>query len=693
MIALTASGVAVAVDNLPPLRPTAGDLHTESKPCVSGAERPYVGREPTLFAVLNDPVEDDAPGGANLVKAEFELWWTDAAGTEQRLSYAPSSAVPSGFTFQWNTYLQAAAVPADTVISWHVRANDGAAVSEWSDTAAPACEFVIDEVSPQPPVVSSSEFPEDVFYGAEQGTYGTFRFQSPSDDVVEYRYTFIGQAQQSVVATGPDHAAEVRFLATSFTQRVDVVAFDRSGRRSTSTSYDFYPAPPRSPVAQWQLADPAGSRSAAPVTGTAARAGTGASFGASAPEGTALTSTVSLDGTGHGFLTPDAPVVDTAKTFAVGGWVRPGATDRTMTVASQDADGAPAFTLGLRPGDGGATWSFGVGADRVTGGTPEAGTWSHVLGLYDVETGLAHLYVNGKETGTPIAITPAQTSGDFQIGRARGKLGYRDRWQGEIGALQAYDRVVMPAEITQLALVEVPPATETAHWSMESSTDGTTPSSVGTDQPLSLRDGAHLYQWPSPDDWCDLYPECFPDKDPLRGQADLALDGVDDYAATTAPVVDTARSYTVAALLALDHVTADDPAMTLFSQGNDDGTAAFQVRYVPATQKWELSVSHAGTPGAEVTTVSAEAAPGGLHRVGIVHDTVNDRVTLYVDAQETGASATFRSGWTSTGGLQIGRGPVPGGGWGSYLRGSVDEVRVFEGALPGLQVRNLGLNS
>ncbi|GGP55926.1 hypothetical protein [Streptomyces sindenensis] len=43
-------------------------------------------------------------------------------------------------------------------------------------------------------------------------------------------------------------------------------------------------------------------------------------FGAPAPSGTPLTSTASLDGKGHGFLTPGAPVVaDTAKDFAVGG--------------------------------------------------------------------------------------------------------------------------------------------------------------------------------------------------------------------------------------------------------------------------------------------------------------------------------------------------------------------------------------
>ncbi|WP_328720335.1 LamG domain-containing protein [Streptomyces sp. NBC_00247] len=677
------------MDNLPPLQPGAADLETGSKPCVSGADRPVVTWAPALHAVLNDPAEDNAPGRDDTVNAEFEVWWTDPDGVEQRLRDVASPYLPSGSTFSWDTSFDGP-LPADTVISWHVRAHDGTAVSEWSDEGTSACEFVIDTVAPQAPVVTSAEFPENVFRSGGVGTYGTFRFSSPvDDDVVSYRYTLLGYPGVHVAATGPEHTAEVRLLATDSNQRLEVEAFDKAGHGSGTTNYNFYPSFASAPVAEWQLADVAGTRSAAAVSGTAARAGTGAVFGAPAPEGTALTSTVSLDGTGHGFLTPGAPVVDTTKTFAVGGWVRPGATDRTMTVASQDADGAPAFTLGLRPGDDGAQWSFGAGAHRVTGGTPEADSWSYVLGLYDAETGLAHLYVNGKETGIPAAIDPARVTGAFQIGRARGKAGYRDRWQGEIGDLRAWDRVVVPAEITQLALVEVVRATETARWSMETGTEGKTPSSVGADQPLSLEGGAHLYRWPSPDDWCDLYPECFPDKDPLRGYADLALDGVDDYAATAQPVVDTARSYTVAAVVMLDHVTADDAAMTLFSQGNDDGTAAFEVRYVPATQQWELRVSHAGTPEAEVTTVSAAAPPGGLHRVGVVHDTVNGRVALYVDAQETGASVAFRSGWTSTGGLQIGRGPVQGG-WGSYLRGSVDDIHVFDGALPGLEVRDLG---
>ncbi|MGW1464613.1 LamG domain-containing protein [Streptomyces sp. NPDC002308] len=688
VLALTASGVAVAADNLPPLKPGAADLKSGSKPCASGAERPEVTWAPMLYATLNDPAEDDVPNRVDTVGAEFEAWWTDADGVEQRLHYVTPTSLPSGTGSWWDTAV-GNALPADTVISWHVRGSDGSAVSEWSDAGSSACEFVIDTVAPQAPVVTSPEFPEDVFRSGGIGTYGTFTFASPADDdVVSYRYKLLGHPVVDVPATGPDHTATVRILATDSTHRLDVQAFDKAGHISGTTNYSFYPSLASAPVAEWQLTDPAGTRSAAPVTGTAARAGTGAAFGADAPEGTALASTVTLDGTGHGFLTPGAPVVDTAKTFAVGGWVRPGATDHVMTVASQDADGAPAFTLGLRPGDGGAQWSFGAGSERVTGGRQEAGRWAYVLGLYDSETGLAHLYVDGEETGTPVAIAPARATGDFQIGRARGQAGYRDRWQGEIGDLRVYDRVVLPAEVTQLAAVEIPAPTEAGRWSMESATDGTTPTR-GEGEPLRLEGGASLFRLP--DDICDVYPvDCEPPLYPLRGQAHLTLDGVDDYAHTAQPVVDTTGSYTLSAFVRLaDDVTAADAPMTLLSQAGEDGTAAFEVRYVPATGRWEFSVAQDGA-APQVTTVSKETVPTGTHRVAVVHDARTDRITLYVDAQkEEGVSATFRAPVASTGGLQVGRTPTADGAGGSYLRGAVDEVHAYTGALSESAVQDL----
>ncbi|MCX5398611.1 LamG-like jellyroll fold domain-containing protein [Streptomyces sp. NBC_00102] len=92
----------------------------------------------------------------------------------------------------------------------------------------------------------------------------------------------------------------------------------------------------------------------------------------------------------------------------------------------------------------------------------------------------------------------------------------------------------------------------------------------------------------------------------------------------------------------------------------------------------------------QVTTVSKETVPTGTHRVAVVHDARTDRITLYVDAQkEEGVSATFKAPVASTGGLQVGRTLLADGAGGSYLRGAVDEVHAYTGALSERAVQDL----
>ncbi len=685
-VVMAAPNAAVAADNLPPLQPVVADLTTGSKACAAGDDRPYVSSAPRVAAVLNDPVEDDGPAEGNFVTGEFEAWWTDGDGVEQRRSYHSRGLVDSGSAAAWQLPSD---LPASTIISWRVRADDGEAVSPWSaaDASGAACEFVIDDVSPEKPTVTSAEYPEDVFRSDGVGVYGTFHFDSPSDDVVDYTYYFVGGPYGTVKADGPDGSAEIRFMPTSTAPgRLEVSANDRSGRRSATTYYRFFVQAGRSPVGQWALADPAGSKSAAPTAGPAARAGTGVTFGGPAPSGTPLTSTATLDGTGHGFLTPAAQVVDTGKTFAVGGWVRPAALDHDMTLASQDAGSAPGFTLGARTGDGDPVWSFGIGGTRVSGGRPETGEWAYVLGLYDDETGLAHLYVNGQEAGTATESAPSTVTGDFQIGRARGKAGYRDRWQGEIGDVRTYDRVVVPDEAAELAR-RVPQ--ERGHWSLETASDGLSPELHGG-EPMQLAAGASVYNLPA--DACDPIadPECVPPAYPLVDSGHLDLDGAGGYAATDSPVVDTGDSFTIGAVVQFADQEPAHP-MTVLSQGGEHGDA-FKVRYVPSALRFELVMSHADAQGADETVVSimalADDGGSGGHRIAVVHDAASDGVTLYVDGQPSDG-VDFRSSWTSTGGLQVGRGHTADG-WGEYLHGSVDEVQAFSGALGETAVHQLG---
>ncbi|MFD3502827.1 LamG domain-containing protein [Streptomyces sp. NPDC058678] len=679
------SGTAYAAENLPPKQPLVQDLQTETKACATGDNRAYVGAPPTLGAVLYDPEEDNQPAEANMVRAEFEAWWTDAAGVEQRRTYTSYETL-SGSRLPWRMPQD---IPADTVISWHVRADDGKATSAWSSEGdGSVCEFVYDDASPEKAVVTSPDFPEEQI-GGGVGVYGSFTMDSPSSDVVEYRYNFIGGPYGTARPDEMGGPATIRFLPLQARpDYLSVRAIDRSGRSSGTTTYYFRVPSGRAPVAHWKLDDAAGATSAVAETGTAARAGRGVTFGGPAPRGTGATATVALDGSRHGFLTPDAPAVDTGKTFAVSAWVRPAQTDRTMTVASQDAGNTAGFRLGLSSPDSGPTWSFGIGGARVSGGAPETGEWAHLLGLYDKETGKAQLYVNGHPVGTAVEAAPAGANDAFQIGRARSGSGYHARWHGDIGEVRVHDRVVVPVEVAELSR-RTPKLL--GHWSLETATDGASPEQKGG-APLTLGTGATIYR--GSDNSCipDLDPDCTYVPPALVGDGHLRLDGETGHAVAEGPVVDTGDSFTLGVVVRLADSEPAHP-MTVLSQAGKH-TDAFKVRYEPSEHAWQLIMPEKDEVGAAETVVSQiEAADGGEgqgHRLAVVYDDATDTVKLFLDgwtnAQATG---TLPNGWRSSGALQIGRAQV-GDGWGEYLHGDVDEVQAYAGALKDDRISGLG---
>ncbi|MFJ8135846.1 LamG-like jellyroll fold domain-containing protein [Streptomyces sp. NPDC096013] len=684
----TATGTAYAVDNLPPDQPLVRDLQSGGKPCATGDDTAYVSAPPRLSAVLYDPEEDNQPSESSPLKGEFEAWWTDAAGVKQQRSYT-SVTLSSGSRQDWR---MPSDIPANTVVSWHVRANDGKATSPWSDEGdGSVCSFVYDDVSPEKATITSPEYPnrEDVFWVDGVGVYGHFTMVSPSDDVESYTYGFLGGPYGTVSAARPGAPVTIPYLPLSQGPKsLTVHAIDRSGRSSAESHYDFNVKAGRAPVARWKLDDPADSRSATAETGTAARAGTGVTFGGPAPTGTTATATVALDGSERGFLTPDAPATDLRKSFAVSAWVRPAETGRDMTVLSQDAAAAPGFDLGLRSQDAGPAWSFAIGGARVSGGAPETGEWAHLLGLYDAETGKARLYVNGHEVGTAADATPAEAAGAFQIGRALGAAGYGGQWHGDVGDVQVHDRVVVPNEAAELAYRK---PKLLGHWSLENATDGVSPEQSGG-TPLRLGTGASLYQ--GSDDSCipDIDPDCAYVPPPLVGDGHLRLDGESGYAAADGPVVDTGDSFTLGVVVRLADSEPAHP-MTVLSQSGEH-TDAFRLRYEPSTYSWQLVMpekDEAGAPEKVVSQITgADGGEGQGHRLAVVYDDATDTIRLFLDGYtNTQATTTLPNGWHSTGALQIGR-ARSGDGWGEYLHGDVDEIQAYSGALSDGDIIGLG---
>ncbi|MFD5323735.1 LamG domain-containing protein [Streptomyces sp. NPDC127092] len=689
-VGVAAPGTAYAVDNLPPKQPLVQDLQTNFKPCATGAEPTYTGEPPALTALLADPAEDDRIGYPDRLTGEFEIWWTAADGTEQRRTL---TTYPQD-TGRIHRVTVPSDIPADTVISWRVRANDGTVNGAWSSEApGAACRFVYDNKSPEAPVVSSPEYPADTWRVGGVGVYGSFTLDSPSPDVREYRYGLIGGPYEVVVRPaelgGP---ATFRFAPLSSSpQRVEAYAVDRSGRRSSTTYYTFYPKAASAPVSEWKLADAAGSTTAAAETGKPAEAGSGVTFGGPVPSGTSLTSTAALDGSSHAYLTTDTPAVGTGagKTFAVGAWVRPAETGRTMTVASQDAADGAAYTLGLDvPDSGAAAWSFAIGDAKVTGGAPETGEWAYLLGLYDTETGYAQLFVNGHEVGTKVKATPAAADGAFQIGRVFSKTGHKHRWNGDIGDVRAYDRLVVPSEVTELARRK---PKLLGHWSFSTEADGVTPEQNGG-APLKLTPGATIYRNTNNNCIPDIDPDCTYQPPPLVGDGNLRLDGSTGHAATDGPVVDTGNSFTIGVLVRIADEDATRP-MTVLSQAGEH-TDAFKLRYEPSTYSWQLIVPERDETGAPEKVVSQVEMPSGSSgwgtRLAVVYDDATDTLKLYADGYtNAGATTHLPNGWKSTGALTVGRGRTADG-WGEYLKGDVDEIQAYEGALQDGDITGLG---
>lgn len=670
--------------NLPP---AVQDLQAQPGGCASGNEPEYVRSFPVLKARLTDPVEDDRVGYPEQLTAEFEIWWSDPDGIEQRRSWTTSPT----YVDRVHSITLPSDIPSETVISWHVRANDGVAYSPWSSEApGAACRFVYDGESPAAPVVSSPEYPAETYWAGGVGIYGSFTMDSSSADVVEYRYTFLGGPSGTVRPAETGGPATIRYVPLSRGPKtLSVQALDRAGRMSMPTNYTFHPNAASAPVSRWKLDDEAGSATAAAEAGEAARAGRGVTFGGPAPSGAPLSSTATLDGSRHAFLTTDSPAVDSGGTFAVGAWVRPARDDRSMTVLSQDTASGAAYALALEaPREASASYSFTLGDTKISGGAPEAGEWAYLLGLYDTETGYAQLFVNGHEVGTKTEAVPVRADGAFQIGRILGPHGYRQRWHGEIGDVRAYDRLVVPSEVTELARRK---PRLLGHWSFSTADDGTTPENGGGAS-LRLAPGASIYRAP---DFCipDVDPDCptWP-RYPLVGDGHLELDGESGHVALDTPVVDTGDSFTLGVVARIEQDDATRP-MTVLSQAGEH-TDAFKLRYDPAQYAWQLIMPERDEAGAPETVVAQVEMPDGANgdgtRLAVVYDDATDTVKLFADGYTNAdATAHLRNGWTSSGPLQVGRARTADG-FGEYLKGQVDEVQAYAGALRDDDVLGLG---
>ncbi|WP_436989208.1 LamG-like jellyroll fold domain-containing protein [Streptomyces sp. enrichment culture] len=710
--------------NRPPYQPLMSHLTMSSGgSCEYGAaEEHFADEVPTLTAIIRDPDHGDEGGNSEELWAEFRVFWTSGGTTKTHYAKVGPKTTSD---YRGNEQVGAAqfkykvgsdvlgdgepgfSIPQNVVIGWDVRGHDGTHFGPRSSAgdAATRCEFVYDATKPKPPVVTSASYPDDGAWHDGVGDYGSFTLDSPSSDVVKYKYRFTGGEEKTVEASTPGGPANIRFMPDHdgpFT--LQAKAIDGAGHeQETSTGYVFLVGKGRAPKAAWSLGDAPGSSEATGNVGTPpARAGSGVTFGAQGPHGP-NDPAASLDGTPNGYLGTEQPVVDTDETFSVGAWIYlPEIPDRTMTVVSQDGTAEPGFALGYDEVT--KSWSFRIpvtglesmGSWKASGGIVRAKTWTHLIGVYDGDEGKLRLYVNGMlaENDIQARRTLWKAQGGLQIGRELSLSGPTAHLKGTVADVKLYDRVIAAGEGHELGGL---PAKQLAYWGLDEAQDGVSPdwdpkaSGDPAGLGLTLAGDAAIYTPAETNCDVDLDPDCAagpPVPDALWGDGHLTLDGVTGHA-TRAPGLQSAEgSFTATARVRLASLGATRDQTVLALSGSH-GNAAL-VRYSQADDRWQLELTSKdgtapdGTEPVVTTAVDAGALPsaeGDGDHLALVYDAVFGGVRLYVNGQLAGAQAMWRNTWDlSTTSLQVGR-KLTGTTGGEHFSGAIDEVRVYQGAL------------
>jgi hypothetical protein len=660
--------------NSAPRTPTS--LSTDGTGCATGSARGVISTAtPTIRAVVSDP---DA--GDNDLRASF-AW--------QRLDQSVSPAVWRALGSGQQTALRSGATgqvriasglvnngiyrwQAQTVDPWSYGGSSGTDSSAWSGW----CEFTVDTVGPGvAPAVSSPLYGTDLnqVYGGV-GRTAPFTFTASGvADVTAYRWGWADPPTTTVSAASLGAAVTVS-LTPPPPKPVDptsgglmtlyVVSVDRAGRTSPATVYNVNIGSGTAPVARWDMAEAPGATTLVDSSGGGRHATVvGATTGA-ASRSLGGPGTVALDGVDDHAVAVGVPV-DTAGSFSVSAWLRPtpgptgvrdavafGGTRSSAFWIRQNPDGRwVLYAARADVDDPPRAFAIGTTATRP-------GIWTHVTAVHDAGSALLRLYVNGVLEGTLNDPAMFRATADVQFGRVRWAGGYLFPWRGDVAEVRVWDRVLSGPEVAPMA------ATLAGRWRLDGDGSDASPYGRHASGPDTLL-------------WTD-------DRSGLPLSA-ASLNGTDEALTTADPALRTDQSFTVAAWVRLNVDTG--PFGAVSQDGATVGGFFLGFRHTPQA-RWEFMM-----PPADATGSAAARAFGGPVELGAwthlagVHDAAAGRITLYVNGAPV-AWAAAGAAWPATGPLAIGRykwatGPV------DFWPGDVDDVRVYQGALPATEIAQL----
>ena len=299
----------------------------------------------------------------------------------------------------------------------------------------------------------------------------------------------------------------------------------------------------------------------------------------------------------------------------------------------------PAVTSSGFPdnGEGNATMGANLSVTFGANGGSEVASYEYAL--------------NGDSTVLDKKATPSVTGGSSTVTIVP------DRFVNWLH-VRSVSRAGNRSEAATVVFYAKPAAGPVANWAMDETGDGTVAEdSSGAGRHATLGGGA---AW----------------GEGVTGGA-LHLDGRTGYAATVAPVLDTMKSFSVAAWVRLDDKSRNSVA--LVQAGSH--ASALTLYYSTSYDRWIFNRTSvdSDTPSF-IRAISSTVPATGVwtHLIG-VYDAATQQVRLYVNGAQEG-QATFTTPWSATGGFQIGRSRLTST-YTEYWPGAIDAVQVHSRAL------------
>ncbi|MEV5573913.1 LamG domain-containing protein [Spirillospora sp. NPDC052269] len=667
-------------------------------------------------AMLNDlprvwakKITDPDASQGDTVRVQFGLSWDAGDGTGWKSRWVSNYTLylASGSSFSWGLDKPSPAVtiPQNTVIGWHVIANDGKSSSAWSwQNGGDDCYFKYNTSSPKVDVTSTDypalnpDNPDDPPYGGV-GQYGAFtaKVNANGAGVSQVAWEINHDQRSSGTAPVVNGVATINAMpAKAGENDLNVTATNSYGTSSTTT-HQFRVKSGSNPKAYWKLDDAEGSTSladsgtgnpAAPVAlnggvtlGKPGKIGKAASF-----NGT--------DGTGQ----TTGPVMDTTKSFALSAWVR--LTEKTLyhSVISQAGDATNGLLMSYSPAKDRWTWILhhpdGTDDAIASDQAPVLNQWIHLAGVYDSVTKQMALYVNGQRQKGTATHQPWAANGPLYIGTGWTPTGLAAKWQGDLDDIRLYDRPLGDGEVGLLATAR---QQITGRWHLNTATGSplASPNEITGGAPLTLAGQTRLV---TGDPLIDpsVSPLVATDGTSEVGSLSLNEQGGTDGTATTTQTIDGSHSFTVSTWT----WAAAEPtkAMTALNLAGTSGDG-LTVRYLPGAGdeehpgKWEAALVGRKTDATASTTNLAHYVGwntdhgDGWQLVTVVFDAVKQRLTLYVngeqqdssdeDTTDDGSIVELVSGFTGTSPVRLGRTAAGTEPW----SGRIDDLWTVDGAL------------